>query len=176
LLGYILEGIYGSTFEDLVKTRIFIPLHMSSSTITMSHADMARAARGYDEKGRPMPDNPNDEMAAGAIKSTVRDMLKYARWHMAEADAVTQLSHKPVLDFGAYTVGLNWQEISNPDSRVIWQEGNIVGFNAFCIVDPKLKTSLVILANEEDPKSAHGQGIMANKILLALDPRSAQMP
>jgi len=176
LLGYILEGVYGTSFEDQLKARIFKPLRMSSSTITMRPADMARAARGYEEKGQAMPDNPNDMMAAGAIKSTVRDMLKYARWHMAEADAVTQLSHKPVLDFGNYTVGLNWQEISNPNSRVIWQEGNIVGFNAFCIFDPKLKTSLVILANEEDPKSAHGQSVLANKILLALDPKSAQMP
>jgi CubicO group peptidase (beta-lactamase class C family) len=176
LMGYILENLYGDSYENLLKKRIFEPLHMSSSTITLTPDQQRRLIPGFDEKGNRMPPHTDAEPAAGAVKSSVYDMLKYARWHMAEDSDVTKLSHKPVLDYGLYTVGLNWQEIRNDDSRIIWQEGNIVGFNSFCIIDMKLKTSLVILANEEDPASAHGQALLANEILKGLNPKSAQMP
>jgi hypothetical protein len=149
---------------------------MGESTVTMNPAQELKAANGYDEKGNLAPENPNQLHGAGAIKSSVNDMLKYARWQMEELDEAVKLSHQPVLKSGNYAAGLNWQQMSSDGRRVIWQEGNIVGFNSFCILEPELKIGLVLFANEEDPASAHGQSVMANEILKGLDPASVQMP
>jgi serine-type D-Ala-D-Ala carboxypeptidase/endopeptidase len=176
LTGYILERLYGTSYEALLKKKIFSPLNMRATTISLSRVQEARAAKGYDEKGNLMPDNPNELQAAGAIKSTVNDMLKYAKWNIEETSEAVRLSHKPVLTSGPYAAGLNWQEMNGDGGRVIWQEGNIVGFNAFCIVEPELKIGLVIFANEEDPASAHGQSVLANEILTHLDPKSVLLP
>jgi CubicO group peptidase (beta-lactamase class C family) len=176
LTGYILERLYGTSYEALLKKKIFGPLSMHGSTITMSSIQVSRAAKGYDEQGHLMPDNPNELQAAGAIKSTVNDMLKYAKWNMEETDEAARLSHKPVLTSGPYAAGLNWQEMNADGRRVIWQEGNIVGFNSLCIVEPELKIGLVIFANEEDLASAHGQSVLAKEILTGLDPKSVLMP
>ena len=176
LAGYILEHLYGTPYEALLRKKIFGPLDMRATTITLSPAQVSRTANGYDEKGILMPDNPNELQAAGAIKSTVNDMLKYAKWNLEEADEAVRLSHKPVLTSGPYAAGLNWQEMNGDGRRVIWQEGNIVGFNAFCIVEPELKIGLIIFANEEDPASAHRQSVLANEILTGLDPKSVLMP
>jgi CubicO group peptidase (beta-lactamase class C family) len=176
LTGYILERLYGTSYEALLKRKIFGPLNMHATTISLSPVQGSRAAKGYDEKGNLMPDNPNELQAAGAIKSTVNDMLKYAKWNIEETAEAVKLSHKPVLTSGPYAAGLNWQEMNGDGGRVIWQEGNIVGFNAFCIVEPELKIGLVIFANEEDLASAHGQSVLANEILAHLDPKSVLMP
>lgn len=176
LAGYILERLYGMSYEALLKERIFGPLKMGESTVTMNPAQELKAANGYDEKGNLAPENPNQLHGAGAIKSSVNDMLKYARWQMEELDEAVKLSHQPVLKSGNYAAGLNWQQMSSDGRRVIWQEGNIVGFNSFCILEPELKIGLVLFANEEDPASAHGQSVMANEILKGLDPASVQMP
>jgi CubicO group peptidase (beta-lactamase class C family) len=176
LTGYILERLYGTSYEALLKKKIFDPLNMRTTTITMRAAQTSKAARGYDEKGNLAPDNPNEIQGAGAIKSSVNDMLKYAKWQMEEVDEAVKLSHQPVLTSGPYAAGLNWQEMSSDGRRVLWQEGNIAGFNSFCIVEPELKIGLVIFANEEDPASAHGQGVLANEILKGLDPKSVLLP
>ena len=61
-------------------------------------------------------------------------------------------------------------------NRLIWQEGNIDGFNSLCLVEPELKLALVILANEEDRSSAHNLGLMTNSVLKQLDRRAVLLP
>jgi hypothetical protein len=39
-----------------------------------------------------------------------------------------------------------------------------------------LKIGLVVLSNEEDRKSAHGNSVMANEILSGLDRRAIALP
>jgi hypothetical protein len=149
---------------------------MSNSGITIQKRDLPRLAVGYDESGRRMPYVPDWLQGAGAIKSTAGDLLKYVRWQMAETDPAVKLSHQPVLTQGSYSAGLNWQILSNSSGRLIWQEGNIDGFNALCIQEPELKIGLVVLSNEEDRKSAHGNSVMANEILSGLDRRAIALP
>jgi hypothetical protein len=103
-------------------------------------------------------------------------MLKYVQWQIEEKDEAVKLSHKPELTSGNYSAGLNWQMMSSAGNRLIWQEGNIAGFNILCINLPELKIGLVIFANEEDRVSSHGQGILANEILKGLDPRVIPLP
>jgi CubicO group peptidase (beta-lactamase class C family) len=176
LTGYILERIYGTSYATLLKEKVLAPLKMDATTILLTPSQARKAAKGYDEKGNLAPENPNELQAAGAIRSSVNDMLKYAEWQMEETDAAVKLSHNPVFTSGFYSAGLNWQEMSSDGLRVIWQEGNIVGFNSFCIVEPELKIGLVLLANEEDQTSAHGQSVLANEILKGLDAKSVLMP
>jgi len=176
LAGYILEHLYGESYDSLLKTKIFDPLHMHSTVVSVPSSLRTRLVTGFDERGHPMPSVPDVLQGAGAIKTTPADLLRYARWNMAEDTEVTRLAHTPVLTSGSYAAGLNWQEITDHGKRLIWQEGNIDGFNALCIFEPELKISLVVLANEEDHASAHGQTVLANEILKGLDGNSLVMP
>jgi CubicO group peptidase (beta-lactamase class C family) len=176
LAGYILERVYGRPYEVILRDKVLMPLGMSNSGITIQKRDLPRLAVGYDESGRQMPYVPDWLQGAGAIKSTAGDLLKYVRWQMAETDPAVKLSHQPVLTQGSYSAGLNWQILSNSSGRLIWQEGNIEGFNALCIQEPELKIGLVVLSNEEDRKSAHGNSVMANEILSGLDRRAIALP
>jgi len=176
LMGYILERVYGKTYEVLLKQMVLGPLKMNSTAITLVSEQRLHLAQGYDKNGRRMPEIGRESGGAGALKSSVADMLKYAQWQMAETDGAVKLSHEPHFSKGTYSAGLNWQIEHSGNGRLIWQEGNINGFNSMCLVEPEQKLGLVILANEEDRSSSHNLTVMTNKILKGLDGDAILLP
>lgn len=176
LMGYILERIYRMPYEQLLKKKLLDPLKMNNTAITLDSRQRERLAHGYDEKGHLMPEIGGELQGAGALKSSIHDMLKYARWEMSEEDAAVKLSHVPTFTSGGYSAALNWQIVHSGDSRLIWQEGNIDGFNSLCLVEPEQKLGLVFLANEEDRSSAHNLSTMTNNILKELDGSAILLP
>ena len=122
---------------------------------------------------------PNDDVAlqgAGALKSSVRDMVKYAAWQLAERDPAVVLSHQPQATAGNYAAGLNWQMMTVDKRRVVWQTGNIEGFHSYCVTEPEAKIALVVLFNEADDTSNPAHGEMVNAILKSLDNQAVLMP
>jgi CubicO group peptidase (beta-lactamase class C family) len=176
LAGYILERVYGTSYESLLKRKVFDLLKMRNTAITLRPEQRVRLAHGYDEDGNLMPENPDRIQAAGAIKSTVNDLLKYVQWQIRESDEAVRLSHQPVFTSGDYSAGLNWQMLRSGNKRVIWQEGNIAGFNSLCLSLPDQKIGLVVLANEEDPAASHQLTVMSNAILKGLDREAVLLP
>ncbi|HWH57086.1 MAG TPA: serine hydrolase domain-containing protein [Terriglobales bacterium] len=175
LASLILERMYGKHYEDIVKEKIATPLQMTNTTISLSSSQEQRLMKGYDEKGNEIPYGQELALGAGGLKSTVADLLKYAQWHMDEADPVVKISHQPTFTYNNYSVGLNWQMVNAGGYRRIWQEGDRPGFTSICMVIPELKIGIVILANEEDQKSSHALTLMANRIVKELDARSAPL-
>ena len=176
LAGYVLERVYGEPYEALLTRKILVPLGMRDTTITLSQRQFATRTRGYDGNGRQMPDNPDGLQGAGAIKSNVRDMLKYVAWQVAELDPAVRLSHRPFVANGNYAAGLNWQMLSAAGRRVIWQSGNLEGFHSYCIIEPELNLGLVALFNQADNDSNGAHGVMVNEILKGFDPAALLLP
>jgi CubicO group peptidase (beta-lactamase class C family) len=176
LAGYVLERVYGEPFETLLKRKVLAPLGMRDTTITLTSRQFDARTRGYDGQGRQMPDNPDALQGAGAIKSSVHDMLKYVAWQVADSDPAVRLSHRPFLTSGNYAAGLNWQMLSDSGNRVIWQSGNFEGFHAYCIVEPERKLGLVVLFNQADNDTNGAHGAMVNEILKGLDPKATLLP
>lgn len=184
LAGYVLERVYGQSYADLLRTRILEPLSMSDTALSLTVDQQARLAPGWDDAGRQMPENPEWLAAAGAIKSTTPDMLKYVRWHVEEADPAVSLSHQPVFtstqpvfgDAGVFSVGLNWQMVEIDGRRVIWQDGMIEGASALCILQPELRLGLVVMTNQLGPRTVHANKTLVNTILGSLDALAVPLP
>jgi CubicO group peptidase (beta-lactamase class C family) len=176
LAGYILEDIYGASFDELVAVKISRPLGLVDTTIKLQPAQLARLAQGHEGEGTPLPP-PRDELqAAGALKSTVSDLLKYLRWHLGETNAAIRLSHAPTFTDNNYSTGLNWQILTANGRRLIWQEGNVPGYTSYLICEPELDLGLVLLTNESDRTSSPRLAATANRILQALDSRAVLLP
>jgi serine-type D-Ala-D-Ala carboxypeptidase/endopeptidase len=115
-------------------------------------------------------------LGAGALKSTVADLLKYARWELDEEHPAVKMSHEPRFVLTSnFSVGLNWQMLKAGPYRRIWQEGNLPGFMSMCMTFPELKIAVVALANENDRDSSHAFSVMTNEIAKGLDARSAPL-
>lgn len=188
LMGYILEDIYGKSFEVLLRDRILYPLGMMNTAIIQTPEEISRTARGYNGSGVLMPEAPVALGAAAGMKSTVTDMLTYAAWGAAEKDPAIRLAHQSVVTVAPqvtglkypYISGLNWQEIdaSTPHDkrRIIWQSGGMDGYASYCIEEPELQLAVVAFFNESDASSSQRQQAMINAILIGLDPRAVLLP
>ncbi|MFK3737795.1 serine hydrolase domain-containing protein [Massilia sp. TN1-12] len=118
LAGYTLERVYGIDFDTLVRRHIADPLGMQDTGIVVNEEQRRRCVSGY-ENGKRQPYFPDQTQAAGALKSTLADMLAYADWQLAERDPAVRLSHQPVYRDGDVFVALNWQVVEKERRRVI---------------------------------------------------------
>jgi CubicO group peptidase (beta-lactamase class C family) len=183
LAGYMLEKLYGQSYEQLLRNKIFIPLQMNSTTITLSRAARARLAPGWDDKGS-LAILPEGAEAAGGMKSTTGDMLKYVRWQIEETDPAVKLSHQrvwtaadPVFgSLGTFGIGLNWQIAELSGRHVIFQDGMIEGYSALVVVEPESKLGIVLMTNQLDRKSAAAQRTLMKELLISLDSRAVPLP
>lgn len=176
LAGYVLERVHGQPLETLLRERITTPLRMVDTVIALRPGQERRVAPGYDEQGRVQGPSSDKFQGAGAIKSTLPDMLNYAAWQLDRHDAVIALSHEPTYQDGAFSIGLNWQMLREGERDVIWQDGAIPGYASFCILQPQLNMALVILSNELDPATLGRLSTLANRIMQGIDARSVAKP
>lgn len=96
LLGRIIAERTGLTWEQLFQQEIAAPLGMESTAVTLTPAMQDRLVMPFDRDGGPMKvwDIPTVE-AAGALKSTVKDLLLFLRANFQEND--TELARALVL-------------------------------------------------------------------------------
>jgi D-alanyl-D-alanine-carboxypeptidase/D-alanyl-D-alanine-endopeptidase len=170
LLGYILEKIYGRPYEQIVLKKLAKPLGMTETKITLTASEKTRLAIGHYDNGSIALNGTPQTQAAGALHSSVSDMLKYMRYHLNESDEVIKLSHQTTWgDIKYYASGLNWQmNTTSAGHRRIWQSGGSFGFSSYCVIYPELRLCIVLLSNESDQNSQGRLNAMADEILMGV--------
>jgi serine-type D-Ala-D-Ala carboxypeptidase/endopeptidase len=158
LLGEILSRETGMPYRDLVKTRIFVPLSMTSTDTVLTDALERRSAQGYGPGGMPAHHWAFDAFAgAGAINSTVADMLAYLRANMTASAAASSstlsralaMAHELRADMSPEAktqIGLAW--MTTPASGARWHNGGTGGFMSFIGFTDDGKRGVVILSNQ----------------------------
>lgn len=164
--GEIVAKTNQTTWEKYVAERIFKPLNMTNSNLTV--ADMEKAADysfGYtynsDTKtATRVPFRDIGETApAGSINSSARDMANWLRFmlgsgefggkRIVSADAFAELT-KPQMKMspnGKMSYGLGWFLQEWQGKKVVQHGGNIDGFNSLVGFMPETKTGFAILTN-----------------------------
>jgi len=170
LLGFILEKIYGMSYEQLVLKKIAMPLGMTETKITLTKSERKRLAKGHYDNGSIALYGTPQSQAAGALRSSVSDMLRYTRYHLNEGDEVIRLSHQTTWgDIKYYASGLNWQmNKTSAGHRRIWQSGGSFGFSSYCVIFPELRLGIVLLSNESDQNSQGRLNVMADELLMGV--------
>jgi D-alanyl-D-alanine-carboxypeptidase/D-alanyl-D-alanine-endopeptidase len=79
LLGFALENLYNSSYQELLAKFITIPFFMSNTYVVVPPVKKAHYVNGYNEKGMLMPEIPQDAAGAGTLKSSLPDMMTYLK-------------------------------------------------------------------------------------------------
>ncbi|AKD57636.1 serine hydrolase domain-containing protein [Spirosoma radiotolerans] len=169
LLGYILEKIYQMPYDELIKTQIEQPLAMRNTFSLPQSAD--QFAIGYSGNGVQMPAFTLKAMqAAGGLRYSTADLLKYAAYQLDERDPAVKLSHQTTWGSpDSQAFGLNWFLHKTIDSkRQIEHSGGTFGFASYCDLYPDQKTALVLFANNSDQTTQGQLGELSKKIMDAL--------
>lgn len=169
LLGHILAGRAGKSYEALLIERLCKPLAMNDTVITLR--DGQQLARPYDAGLKPShPWDLNVLAGAGGIRSNANDMLKFAQAALAEDDReVVKAIHKAFEPVGGATtapsgpmMGLAWMIAGDGQTR--WHNGQTGGYSAVLFIHPGGKKAVVVLSNTATDKTA----VAGEKIIQAL--------
>lgn len=157
MLGRIVEVLTGKTWDAALKERIIEPLGLTATVTLPEEALLHRAAVGHlREPGQPqIPTTvlllPRSVGPAGLITARVRDVLEFARMHLAGGvapDGMRVLSAESAAAMPGEQVrlpdrstidawGLGWMRFDWNGTRLFGHDGNTIGQSAFLRMLPR---------------------------------------
>ena len=174
LLGHILALRAGMSYEKLVQTRILVPLKMTSTVITPTPEMKARLAHGHGETLQPVANWDLPTLAgAGAIRSTVNDMLKLLAANIGLTQTPLAPAMKAMLEVRRPTgvpnleIALAWHISTKDGEPMIWHNGGTGGYHYFIAFDPKTRSGVVVLSNSTNGIDDIGQHVLDTRYALA---------
>lgn len=150
LLGIILENIYKTSYQSLVKNYISMPFKMKNTFENVPTANLnINFASGYNSDGLKTKSwNLRSFVAAGGIKSTIEDMTKYLQENIAETNPKIALSHEITFTNEKQSNGYAWVIYKTKDNNnLIWHNGGTGGFTSFCGFIKEKNIGIVVLNN-----------------------------
>jgi D-alanyl-D-alanine carboxypeptidase len=182
LLGEIIEIVSGQSYESFVAQNVFEPAGMHDTEMERDGKNSPRSVSGYvldpakpgvftPPATYPMP------FAAGALRSTAADLLKFAQALrgaiLLKPDSVKSMTTyarladgrpvyegeyfppnaprgqpPPYIAKHGYGFGLNIMELHG--KKAYYHSGGIAGFNSYLIHIPKNRTTIALIANTEN--------------------------
>ena len=175
LPGEFIKNQKKSSWEEVTQKNIFDHLDMNDTYFSIGKKEKDRLVEGItskDKKAKPWEMdfiNP-----AGAIKSTLNDMLKYAAAQLNPPNKQTsflQATHDP-LEYGiklpegklwdGNSMGLGWwHNLEQKENKFIWHGGASGGYTAFVGFSKEKNRAVVVLSNIS---SSHPQSRAENRI------------
>ena len=164
--GQVVGRAQHSAWDDFIAGRIFAPLGMKSSSLTLSAKDRAPdSASGYelDDKTKRsirMQAADLDPIApAGSINSTARDMAEWLRlmiaggvWNgkrLVSEKGYQELLTSQINIVPGFDYGLGWYLDDWKGHRSIFHGGNIAGFSTQVAFLSDEKLGFVLLTNQD---------------------------
>ncbi len=173
LLGHILTLKTGSDYESLVVNRICKPLGMNDTRVTLTAEQKTRLATGHNMELKPVPNWDVTSLAgAGALRSTVNDMLKFAAANLGVMKTsllpVLQKSHEILRKAGdpSLEIALGWHVWKKYGTEIVWHNGGTGGYRTFFGFDPKKRAAVVVLTNSGIGQDDIGLHILESQFAL----------
>ena len=174
-LGHVLALRAGKPYFTLLRERVLEPLGMRDTWITIPADRIARFAvpHNADLEVENAWDLPTFE-AAGALRSTSSDMLKFAdavthRDRGALAKAITfSIEPRRPTTIPNMRIALGWHVREKDGKSIVWHNGGTGGFRTMLLLLPEAKTAVVVLCAAD-----RGQAIdkLALDIAAAITPK-----
>ncbi|CAG5006627.1 D-alanyl-D-alanine-carboxypeptidase/endopeptidaseAmpH [Dyadobacter sp. CECT 9275] len=157
LLGQILSILNKTDYEDMIASRVTVPLGMKHTTVSFSSEQLQNLVPGY--YGNRKVDSwakymENILQGTGSLISNLDDMLIYLDANMNPQNNLLgqaiSLTHKPTFEYSGDHqdgIGLGWSLFSADNQNITWKNGGNGGYTSFIGFDKSSKTGVVILTN-----------------------------
>jgi CubicO group peptidase (beta-lactamase class C family) len=146
ILSYVLEKKSNKTYDVLLHEAVFDDLSMSSSGCSIK--DSARLVSGRDLNGKVKNWDFASLEGAGAIKSTVTDMMKFLSKNMSTTDAAYLMMRDSTFSVNEkMNIGLAWHLIKKEEQEVLFHNGGTGGYASSLVIDIASKKGIIILSN-----------------------------
>ena len=175
--GYLVGSITGSSWEKIVRQRIFVPLGMNRTNFCVQASQKSSdfALPYGEEEGKvkriPFYSDLNNIGPAGSINSNINDMLLWVKLHLQDGKwgdkqiintTTLRRIHTPQMvcggplvalfgsfkEFSYLTYGMGWFIHHYRGHTLIHHGGGIDGFTALVGFMPGTKSGFVVLTNK----------------------------
>jgi len=155
LLGFALARRAGTSYEDVIRKRITVPLGMKSTGVTLTPEMKDRLAAGHNAELKAVPNWDFDALAGcGALRSDANDLLTFLAANlgyiksplapaMASMRAVRRATGSPTLG----EIGLGWLIVKPSSYEIVWHNGGTGGYRSFIGFVPSTRAGVVVLSN-----------------------------
>lgn len=176
IVGRMIEVLCGCSWDEALRRRLLEPLGLSRTSTLPEEALLGRSAIGHvGEPGEPLHvapawGLPRSAGPAGLISSTPREVLAFARMHLAGGrapDGSQVLSSESVAAMRThqtdlpdpYTLGdswgIGWIRYRWGDRDLVGHDGNTIGQSAFLRVLPDQGLAITLLTNGGNTKDLY---------------------
>ena len=152
LLGSMLCRKAGKDFDALMAERITGPLGMTNTRVELTAEMKARLAKPFSGSGTPSANWDFADMpGAGGIRSTTKDMLKFAQACLISPNNPTgkamEMAWKEHHAGGGSEakMGLGWHFAGDGSTR--WHNGQTGGYHSMLMVNRDMNAAVIILTN-----------------------------
>ena len=161
LLAALIEKVSKTSFENYLKSNVFIPAGMKSTRIDKQREVIPNRVRGYEKNAErkfvnaPLADL-SIKVAGGGLLSTVEDLMLFSKAllenKLLRPSTFEMMTRRSKLKNGKeidYGLGF-FLEFENDSLKYFSHIGAGTGFSSMLIIDPKLKIASVHLINIKD--------------------------
>ena len=176
LLGDALAARAGVPYSVLLQRRVLTPLGMTDTAIALTADQRSRFAVGHDADGAAVKPWTFQALApAGAIRSTVTDMLKYVRCNMGQGPLarVCEFAQRPRSTFPGNRIGLVWW--TGDVTPIIHHGGDTAGYHASVAVSPDREVGVAVLTNGGLPVDDLAVHVIDPALPVAQWPKTARL-
>ncbi len=160
VLDAIITRVSGVDYSDFMRTRVFLPLGLTRTSIDIVPGLEAFAATRYGEDGLPIPFYTFDHPGASAVYSSAHDLVRFAMFHLKDhlpdqqtilTEASLDEMHRPVDpaafrdEDGSYGIGFDLR--SKDGYRIVSHTGGMGGVSTSMQLFPDRDIAVVVLAN-----------------------------
>jgi serine-type D-Ala-D-Ala carboxypeptidase/endopeptidase len=154
LLGMALANRAGRPYEALLQVRVIDPMRLRDTTFYPTLAMAPRLAEGHDPELKPLP--PFDAgifIAAGALRSTPRDLARFAAAILPGSrspiarDAELLLTVRREAPWLGGKQALGWEVLDAPGGTFVNKDGVTFGQTASMAFDSVRRMAVIALSN-----------------------------
>lgn len=146
ILGFILTQLYESDYETLIQQEICQPLGLINTKIHLNEEQQQYLVQGHNQKHKPVNNWDFASLeGAGAVRSTVSDLLSFLEAHMNGVAPYFSLTHDNLFEEKDIAIGMNW--VIDKNRNVIWHNGGTGGYSSFMGFNKEKQIGVVILSN-----------------------------
>lgn len=169
LAAHILETVYKSDYEVLLRGFFRDSASMEDLRIRLSDAEAPRLAVGY-HSDNAVPTTPMPELpwgASGNVKASVPEMVKYLKYQLAGGPVVTE-SHRALVEFDSeFSIGYFWNIVGGDRLKGTYyaHHGGVPRSQCYIYIIPKYDLGIFIITNQSGDETARAMEVAIDTLV-----------